>query len=225
MLRRLVLILLLLIISAAVEILLAWMCMALEPGGDAHPLTHDEAKALCVDVAPQFADEPAEGFTGSVRWGFGWSDTFAGDLQRPQTPTGNINLRRYEAGWPRHAFTGRTAVMPDRSSRIDTMFAIGPKQFRSRARRTILPYGPIWTGHIVNTLCFAAMISLLIMGWITAKHRMRLRTRRCPFCAYPFGDSPVCTECGRDVSKWIQPHRPQRVDGTPRRPRRGNIEE
>ena len=34
---------------------------------------------------------------------------------------------------------------------------------------------------------------------------VRVRRRRCPACAYPMGDSPVCTECGKPLPQRAVP--------------------
>ena len=56
-----------------------------------------------------------------------------------------------------------------------------------------LPIRPRWPGFAVNTLFYAAIL------WLPFVLRRWLRVRRglCPKCAYPMGESAVCSECGR----------------------------
>ncbi len=68
----------------------------------------------------------------------------------------------------------------------------------------VLPLRPIWPGFAVNTLFYAAILWLLIYG---AALRRFLRVRRglCPKCAYPMGESVVCTECGQKLQQRVRP--------------------
>ena len=60
-----------------------------------------------------------------------------------------------------------------------------------------LPYVPIWPGFAVNTLFYAVVLWLLICGPFAMRRRDRVRRGLCPKCAYPMGESGVCSECGR----------------------------
>jgi hypothetical protein len=67
---------------------------------------------------------------------------------------------------------------------------------------------PLWPGFAVNTLFYAAILWLLICGLFALRRfalRRFARVRRglCPACAYPIGESPVCTECGSDLPGYI----------------------
>ncbi len=61
----------------------------------------------------------------------------------------------------------------------------------------VLPVRPIWSGFAINTLFYAAILWLLIPGPVVLRRFLRLRWGLCPNCAYPMGESSVCTECGR----------------------------
>jgi len=69
--------------------------------------------------------------------------------------------------------------------------------------QSILPLRPIFPGFLINTIFYAAFLWLLFAIPFTLRRRLRLRRGHCPHCDYPFGDSPTCTECGRDLSRWI----------------------
>jgi hypothetical protein len=60
----------------------------------------------------------------------------------------------------------------------------------------VLPYRPIWTGFLVNSVLYAATLTILTALPRQVRRMIRLHRGRCPRCAYPIGASPVCTECG-----------------------------
>ncbi len=60
-----------------------------------------------------------------------------------------------------------------------------------------VPLIPVWPGFAVNTLSYAAVLWLLICGPFALRRLIRVRRGLCPACAYPPGDSPVCSECGK----------------------------
>ncbi len=61
-----------------------------------------------------------------------------------------------------------------------------------------LPLRPIWPGFAVNTLMYAAILGL-IPGLFVLRRFIRVRRCRCPKCAYPMGESAVCSECGKPL--------------------------
>ena len=68
----------------------------------------------------------------------------------------------------------------------------------------VFPVRPIWPGFAVNTVFYAVMVAslwLLIRGGYFLAFRRFIRIRRglCPRCAYPTGDSAVCSECGKEL--------------------------
>ncbi len=63
----------------------------------------------------------------------------------------------------------------------------------------VLPLGMIWPGFAVNTLLYAAVLWLLVPGPFALRRFLRVRRGLCPKCAYPMGESSVCTECGREL--------------------------
>ena len=64
-----------------------------------------------------------------------------------------------------------------------------------------VPLIPVWPGFPVNPLFYAAIFWLPICGSISLRRLVRRRRDLCPKCAYPDGDSPVCTECGKALPK------------------------
>ena len=66
-------------------------------------------------------------------------------------------------------------------------------------RHHVLPVGAIAVGLAVNTVFYAALLWLLrlLIRARTLRRYLRLRRGLCPKCAYPMGESAVCTECGK----------------------------
>ena len=96
------------------------------------------------------------------------------------------------SGWPARSMSGETwdAFVPGQR----------PKWSNRRAMfvgRGFIPLRPIWPGFAVNTLFYATILWLLIAGPFALRRFLRVRRGLCPKCAYPMGESYVCTECGR----------------------------
>jgi hypothetical protein len=103
---------------------------------------------------------------------------------------------------------------PHAAHAITNPFGAPARHFRSGRTEVLLPLCPLPRGFAVNTVSYAAILWLLICGPRALRRRLRIRRQRCPACGYPLGTSPVCTECGREVSRWIQ--RTPREPGRPR---------
>ena len=71
----------------------------------------------------------------------------------------------------------------------------------------VLPFGLIWPGFTINTLFYSIMLWLLIAGPLALHHLIRRRRGLCPKCAYPMGESSVCSECGQELPKGVRPSR------------------
>ena len=71
----------------------------------------------------------------------------------------------------------------------------------------VLPLRPIWPGFAINTLFYAVVLWLLIPGPFALRRLIRIRRGLCPACAYPRGESDVCSECG----KAFEAHASQRI--------------
>ncbi len=52
---------------------------------------------------------------------------------------------------------------------------------------------------MINTLLYTAVLWLLIPGPFVLRRLIRMKRGRCVKCAYPMGESAVCTECGREL--------------------------
>ncbi len=65
----------------------------------------------------------------------------------------------------------------------------------------VLPYRPLWLGLLANTLFFTMLLWLLAVGPFFLRRRLRIRRGLCPKCAYPMGESALCTECGTELTR------------------------
>ncbi len=65
----------------------------------------------------------------------------------------------------------------------------------------VLPIGPLWLGFLVNTIFYSAFVWMLMRGPWETRRRWRELHCKCGVCGYPRGSSPVCTECGGDLSR------------------------
>jgi hypothetical protein len=62
-----------------------------------------------------------------------------------------------------------------------------------------ISHHPIWPGFAINTVFYAVILWGLFAAPFALRRWRRMRRGLCPACAYPVGDSPVCTECGKAV--------------------------
>ena len=66
-------------------------------------------------------------------------------------------------------------------------------------RLRILPLTLVWPGFAINSAFYAA-VSLLPFGPFALRRFIRTKRGLCPKCAYPVGESAVCTECGQELA-------------------------
>jgi hypothetical protein len=62
-----------------------------------------------------------------------------------------------------------------------------------------LPTSIHWPGFAINTLFYAGILWLLFVAPFVLRRRRRIKRGLCPACAYPVGESDVCTECGKQL--------------------------
>jgi hypothetical protein len=62
-----------------------------------------------------------------------------------------------------------------------------------------IPTKIIWGGLAINTLFYAGILWLLFAAPFALRRRRRIKRGLCPACAYPVGESDVCTECGQPL--------------------------
>ena len=227
--RWLITITILLVAGAVVNVAVAWCCAAWPeairrldhdrttdcergwwtqhtPQSDSPvPVVHSRATAFGLrysildapssSVEVQVAKDQGE-FTLSVKAGIPWNQVL-----------------RVRAGWPMPSLSGErwhfghpieTAVLAGEPAgrTDDALFHATFPVIRMRASGSTerpIPLLPIWPGFAANTLSYAVILWLLIPGPFVLRRYLRMRHGLCPGCAYPMGDAPVCTECGRPL--------------------------
>ncbi len=92
------------------------------------------------------------------------------------------------------SYTHHVAPMPISSTRLLERAILAPPG--KRRFPLAFPAYPIWPAFIANTLFYATLLWLLITGAFALRRFLRVRRGLCPKCAYPMGESAVCTECG-----------------------------
>ena len=73
-----------------------------------------------------------------------------------------------------------------------------------RESKELVPMHPLWPGFAINTIFYAAILWLLFAFPFVIRRRRRIKRGLCPACAYPVGDSAVCSECGKNVNPAVR---------------------
>jgi hypothetical protein len=113
-----------------------------------------------------------------------------------------LDISEKTTGWPcltlRAEAATRTTMQASRIYYSNGLRLPGASRTRGSI---VLPIMPLWPGFAINTVLYAAVCWLLFAAPFVLRRRLRLRLGRCPNCAYPVGQSPVCTECGKPVRR------------------------
>ena len=209
--RRLFKLVVFLLLGAIVNVAVAWGCAAWSA-----PLYSGSLEV----TSRKIADNVFEGVTrlrvfGHTRVNYGtFSDLVVGKTAAQMTqivwlPGDNYSETR--AGWPLRTLRCRNLAVIEMGGMISitintntanpieggivlSSFPIGSPAQSWRA----LPYQPIWTGVVVNTILYAPLVWLLTVGPFTARRMIRRRRGHCIKCCYDLrGDFSVgCPECG-----------------------------
>ena len=120
----------------------------------------------------------------------------------PYTPS-NFACRVFSArGWPLVSLRFE-AVLDGSSSASDLTTVSGgwrlPWRTNPLELGVVFPYRVIPSAFAADTAFYVVVIWVLAGGAQAVRRRIRTRRGLCPNCAYPIGESPVCTECGREL--------------------------
>ncbi len=187
--RHLLIIAVCLLLGVVVNVAVAWGCArwsnaGLGRTGDIWP-TKDDPPVAAQRIWDRYAQEDWPPFDDyASRSGWGKSVEMLRSIAIVDVG-GVTRFRMYfvsqsKAGWPLRTF--------QRGSSINA--------WERRNVEIVIPYAPLWPGFAVNTLFYAAILWLLIPGPFALRRFLRVRRGLCPKCAYPMGESSVCTECG-----------------------------
>ena len=98
-------------------------------------------------------------------------------------------------GWPRRALWYDICIWNDVLN-TSGLRAPMPGSPGCDLHRDGLRVHPIWSGFVINTIFYAAVLWLLIPGPFVLRRFIRRLRELCPGCGYPMGESDVCSECG-----------------------------
>jgi hypothetical protein len=213
-----------LLFGAAVNVGVAWACLARAD------LSAPSKREVKLDkrwpiAVPERWPQATYGLRAS---GFGWQrDVLTSGLQerrevrgtvlmgstvasfsliivRTGWPLASLQWEEWSESWARRAFnieTGRVQVMHDHGDarwRLGLEYPLATLPALGRWKR--IPIMPLWPAFAVNTMLYAAMAAAL---WYAPGALQRVRRRRracCLKCGYPragLADDAVCPECGR----------------------------
>ena len=227
--RRLLIIAIFLLAGAVVNVAVAWGCAAfIDPTADPNEIVASRTTGHRTWELLRFQVPGVTFFWSTHGWMAepldfpphgpspesllpSWSD-----LAAPTTPdflaavdstVDDLILERryvYCSGWPLRNLwcdsyqveTRESIISQGGGGYIETSFAPW-RGFISRR----LPLRLVWSRFAVNTLVYAGLLWLLIPGPFALRRFLRVRRGLCPKCAYPMGESAVCTECGRALAK------------------------
>ena len=188
--RHLLIIAICLLLGAVVSVAVAWACGHWsKTRGDTNSLASDADWPRAVP-----SDWPQPTFRATA-WGFGRTIVFfSADTRR-----GFYAQRLYQWGWPLRALESEAHAWAQPPGRLTTITASIPKPIDSA--HGFLWICPAWPGFAVNTIIYGALFWPLMSGLFSVRGFVRVRRGLCPTCAYPMGESAVCTECGKELPK------------------------
>ena len=185
--RRLLILAVFLLAGAVVNVGVAWGCYSRADPDQQTTLILDREMALWKKYADRgWPPEPTQATYGRA-FGFETSScsvTASGALVgsgpmgfgESATPMNWYLIWEDRAGWPAYALlTGSGAA-----------YLWG-----------LVPARPLWPGFTVNTLFYAATLWMLGYSVHALRRLIRVKRALCPACAYPRGESDVCSECGK----------------------------
>lgn len=101
------------------------------------------------------------------------------------------------AGWPTMSLEG-TSKMTETGVHYPFLLYL-PEWLWERVEYFVVPLRPQWPGFAINTLLYGGVPWLLLCGPFELRRYRRRKRGLCVHCAYPIGESDVCTECGRAI--------------------------
>ena len=193
--RRLLIIAICLLFGAVVNVAVAWGCAA----SIRRPYTWIDTTGFQVAVRRVWDKySPREGplpdSNHVVITGRGWSYMGIGGGR----PGDQFLVAELKVGLPlRTLQCGMYRSYKDKQ----TITFNGWRRKRTTPPPLYLPYEPVWPGFAINTAFYATILWLLIRGPFVLRRFLRVRRGLCPKCAYPMGESAVCTECGGALAR------------------------
>ncbi len=195
--RRLLIIAIFLLLGAVVNVGVAYSCVFWAPdwpGGSSVALP---ASSDWVREPGASWPAPNKGFASSA---FGHS--IVTRRATPNKPGIAYDQTIIQFGWPFRTVDSEARVVGARIQLIGVGRRIpATPLFRQTDYYRHVPLRPIWPAFALNTLFYATLLWLLIPVRFTLRRFLRVRRGLCPKCAYPVGESSVCTECGNGLPR------------------------
>ncbi|MEM7230418.1 MAG: hypothetical protein AAF432_16585 [Planctomycetota bacterium] len=203
------------IVSSVLGAATPWLVMALLVSGSERYRVKGprggSAPEVCVRVAADWNLDDAPFLDHQWIGTRGWDQFSAAPMlavERADTP--KTWAHRMHAGWPVRMATGDVltdrhfdASVPNQSMTMFTLRQRTPIWPNDR-----IPYHPIWSGLIANTIFYATLFWLFWFAPRYVRRVMRVRREKCIMCAYPTKRGDTCSECGTIASgiRWRGSH-------------------
>ncbi len=193
---RLLTILIFLLTGAMVNVAVAWGCACFAPDTQ---MSERISGSVDSRVNSLVDDVDLVLWTAKERSGCGYDilETTARPLVESGWVHPSVEVITGEAGLPLRSVYGHWIARGQFAPR--RVYALSAPDALAGDVLSFLPYHPTWPGFAVNTIFYAAILWLLIPGPFVLRRFIRLRRGLCPKCAYPMGESSVCTECGCEL--------------------------
>jgi hypothetical protein len=186
-----------LLLGAIVNVAVAWGLPAIMDeitwSDDGPPTAEDiEWWQATAPAGREISDEPALVIRNAA---LGFFSAYMIEHRRTEASQrkGHTCMRRM-MGWPMLSF--QSTIWEDGARPGRTLTVRGVVFFLSN----LWPIEPLWIGTVINTMLYAAVLwGLFAMFFALLRNRRskrRIKRGLCPACAYPFGESNICSECG-----------------------------
>jgi hypothetical protein len=198
-----------LLLGAIVGVAVAWGCMLLlQPliksrGSSSRQSTSgDEAAQLLWVLFDDAAITPDHCF-GGTQMRFGWAE-HDGSCWAAGKDKVYWRVESKQAGWP---FFGLEGYRGSYKHARGSEHKIGHGAIEVKGSRQgwlsedvrFIPLIPRWPGFAINTLFYAGILWVMFAAPFALRRWRRMKRGLCPACAYPVGESDICTECGKRV--------------------------
>ncbi len=210
--RRLTKLVLFLLLGAIVNVAVAWGCALWSSMTQDSDLSKQRALALLQER--EFLPQPGDPYSARTIEGIGLTvlelifDPIVGQENSEINQREGTWLMATLAGLPLRSLQAEVRVaVSDSAEPVYSVGLIGGIRIDNRVMEqvftleNVLPLQPIWPGFAINTIFYAVMLWVLMLGPVTARRIIRCKRGHCIKCGYDLrghsgGGSDVCPECG-----------------------------